>query len=125
MVLFFFYNKFTKCENLNKISLNYKIIDGHIMINDFCLENNIIKINKDIGNNDNGTNDNDNNKILSGKIIEFNESFDYIINKINTIYFDLSSNDDLTNTKYDVEKIKSFDKNGKYYDTYIIYNSFN
>jgi len=92
MVLFFFHNKLTSKELIDKISSNYKIIDGCIMIQDYSLiDNKII-----IGNHEN------NNKILQGKLVEFNMSLTDVIYKINSID-ECKSND--INKKYIVKTI--------------------
>lgn len=109
MVLFFFYNKLTNKELIDKISINNKIIDGTIMVQEYNIINNDILINNINKNN---------NKILLGKIVEFDISFNDVINKINSIS-EYKSN--IIEKKYIIETVKAFDKDNKVYLTYIIY----
>ena len=76
MVRFFFYNKLTNIELINKINNNFEIYDGYIIIQNYDSENNLLKISDKSLNN---------NNILYGKIVDFNMKFDDIIKKINEI----------------------------------------
>ena len=76
MVRFFFYNKLTNIEIINKINNNFEIYDGYIIIQNYDSENNLLEISDKSLNN---------NKILYGKIVDFNMKIDDIIKKINEI----------------------------------------
>lgn len=108
MVLFFFYNKLTNQELINKISSDYKIIDGSILVQDYNLSINKITI----GNVEN------NNKVLQGKLVEFDMSLSNVIYKINLIDECKSY---ITDKKYIIETIQATCTNNKYYYPYIIY----
>ena len=77
MVLFFFYQKLTNIELLTKISNNFEINDGHIIIQKYDEENNILEISDNLINN---------NTILYGKLVNFNNmKIEDIIQKISKI----------------------------------------
>jgi hypothetical protein len=108
MVRFFFYNKLTSIELIKKITTNFEICDGYIIIENYNIENNILEIsNKAINN----------NKILFGKIVNFNMKLDDIINKINEINECKIEN----KTKYKLEIIWANKMFGGTFQTYIIY----
>ena len=44
MVKFFFYNNLTNVELIKKINNNFEICDGHIIIQNYDLENNLLEI---------------------------------------------------------------------------------
>ena len=76
MVRFFFYNKLTNLELINKISNNFERYDGYILIKNYDTENNLLEIDEQSSYN---------NKLLYGKIVNFNMKIDDIINKIEEI----------------------------------------
>jgi hypothetical protein len=76
MVKFFFYNKFTNIEVIKKITTNFQIFDGYIIIQNYDPENDILEI---------SNNSINNNKLLYGKIVNFYMKFDDIIKKISEI----------------------------------------
>ena len=76
MVLFFFYNKLTDIELIKKISNNFEISDGYIIMKNYDSENNILEISGKSANND---------KLLYGKIVSFHMPLEDIVNKINEI----------------------------------------
>ena len=108
MVLFFFYNKLTNKELIDKISTNYKIIDGSVLVQDYNQSNNKIMV----------SDSKNNNKIIQGKLVEFNMSLSDIIQKINLI--DECKSDEI-NKKYIVETIQATCTNNKIHNPYIIY----
>jgi uncharacterized surface protein with fasciclin (FAS1) repeats len=108
MVLFFFYNKLTNQELINKISLDYKIIDGSILVQDYNLSTNEITI----GNIEN------NNKVLQGKIVDFDMSLSNVIYKINLIDECKSYT---TDKKYIIETIQAICIDNKHHIAYIIH----
>jgi hypothetical protein len=108
MVRFFFYNKLTNEELIKKISDNFEIYDGFILMEKYDIENNILEIsNKTINN----------NKLLHGKIVNFNMTLNDIIKKINEIKECILKN----RTKYTLETIMANTTLCGSYKTYIIY----
>jgi len=74
MVAFFFHNKLSNSELLKKITPNFDIIDGYILIENYDAENDILTIS------DNSKN---NNTILYGKIVKFsNMKLEVILEKL-------------------------------------------
>jgi len=74
MVAFFFHNKLYNSELLKKITPNFDIIDGYILIENYDAENDILMIS------DNSKN---NNIILYGKIVKFsNMKLEVILEKL-------------------------------------------
>ena len=108
MVRFFFYNKLTNIELINKINNNFEIYDGYIIIQNYDSENNLLKISDKSLNN---------NNILYGKIVDFNMKIDDIIKKINEIDECKLEN----KIKYTVEEIWTNKTFGEKYKAYIIY----
>lgn len=108
MVLFFFYNKLTNQELINKISSDYKIIDGSILVQDYNLSTNDITIGNIVNN----------NKVLQGKLVDFDMSLSNVICKINLID-ECKSN--ITEKKYIVETIQATCVNNEHHIAYIIY----
>ena len=108
MVLFFFYNKLTNKELIDKISTNYKIIDGSVLVQDYNQSNNEIKI----------SNSKNNNKILQGKLVEFNMCLSDVIYKINLINECKSM---LIDKKYTIVTIQATCINNKIHNPYIIH----
>jgi hypothetical protein len=77
MVLFFFYKNLTDKELLKKISPNFDITDGYIIIESYDMENDILIINDKSKNN---------NTILYGKIVDFsNMKLQIILEKLSEI----------------------------------------
>ena len=76
MVFFFFYKKLTNIELIKKISTNFTINDGCIVIEKYDDENNILEISNQPINN---------NKVLHGKLVHFNMKLEEVIEKINGI----------------------------------------
>ncbi len=74
MVAFFFHNKLSNSELLKKISPNFDITDGYIIIENYDSENDILTI----------SNKNENNNtILYGKIVKFsNMKLEVILEKL-------------------------------------------
>ena len=108
MVKFFFYNKLTNIELIKKISNNFEISDGYILIENYDIDNNILEIsNKSLNN----------NKLLYGKIVDFNMKIDDIIKKINEIEECKLEN----KTNYTLETIWTNKTYGCTYKAYIIY----
>lgn len=108
MVKFFFYDKFTNVELIKKISNNYEIYDGYIIIKNYDSENNFLEISNNIL---------DNNLLLYGKIVDFNMKVDDIIKKINEIEECKIKN----KIKYTLETIWTNRILGGTYKAYIIY----
>ena len=108
MVRFFFYNKLTNIEIINKINNNFEIYDGYIIIQNYDSENNLLEISDKSLNN---------NKILYGKIVDFNMKIDDIIKKINEIDECKLEN----KIKYTVEEIWTNKTFGEKCKAYIIY----
>lgn len=108
MSLFFFYNKLTNIELIKKISKNFEIIDGYVLVDKYDESNNIIQIN----------NTKNNDVILNGKIVNFlNMKIENIIIKIN----ELEELKDYNRIKYTMETIWATKINGGVCKTYIIY----
>jgi hypothetical protein len=108
MVKFFFYNKLTYVELLKKITNHFEISDGYIIIQNYNIKNNILKIDDKSLNN---------TKILYGKIVDFNMKFDDVIKKINEIEGCKFEN----KIKYKLETIFTNKIFGGTYKAYIIY----
>jgi len=107
MVRFFFYNKFKNIELIKKISNNFDISDGYIIVKSYDDEKSILEIgDKSL-----------NNKSLYGKIVNFNMKLDDVITKINEIEECKIEN----KTKYIVETIWTNNTLGGTYEAYIIY----
>jgi len=108
MVRFFFYNKLTNVELIEKISNKFEIYDGYIIIQNYDIENDNLEIsNKSLNN----------NKLLYGKIVDFNMNLDNIIKKINEIEDCKFKN----KIKYLLEEIWTNKTFGGTYKAYIIY----
>jgi hypothetical protein len=108
MVRFFFYNKLTNVELIEKISNKFEIYDGYIIIQNYDIENDNLEISKKSLNN---------NKLLYGKIVDFNMNLDNIIKKINEIEDCKFKN----KIKYLLEEIWTNKTFGGTYKAYIIY----
>ena len=108
MVKFFFYNNLTNVELIKKINSNFEIYDGHIIIQNYDLENNLLEINNNPINN---------NKILYGKIVDFKMEINDVIKKINEIQECKLEN----KIKYKIETIWANRNFGGLYKVYIIY----
>ena len=108
MVCFFFYNKLTNIELIQKINKSFEICDGYIIIQNYDSENNILEISDDSFNN---------TKLLYGKIVNFNMSLNGIIQKINEIDECKFKN----KIKYSLEQIWSNKTFGGVSKAYIIY----
>jgi len=108
MVRFFFYNKLTNVELIEKISNKFEIYDGYIIIQNYDIENDNLEISKKSLNN---------NKLLYGKIVDFNMNLDNIIKKINEIE-DCNFKNKI---KYLLEEIWTNKTFGGTYKAYIIY----
>ena len=105
---FFFYNKLTNIELIKKISNNFEINDGYIIIQNYDSENNLLEISDKASNN---------NKILYGKIVNFNMKMEDIIKKIEEIEERKVKN----KIKYNLETIWVNKTFGGTYKAYIIY----
>ena len=105
MVIFFFYAKLTDTELIKKISNNFEINDGYIIIENYDRQNNILNIS------DNSSN---NNKLLYGKIVKFNMKLEDVIIKINEIQ-------EIKFKNYILDTIWTNSKFGGVYKAYIIY----
>lgn len=108
MVKIFFYDKLNDVELIRKISNNFTIHDGYIIIKNYDIENNILEI---------SSNSNINNKILCGKIVSFNMDIDNILKKINEIEEYKFNNDKIRCSLNIIWANKFF---GGLYETYII-----
>ena len=108
MVRFFFYNKLTNVELIEKISNKFEIYDGYIIIQNYDIENDNLEISNTSLNN---------NKLLYGKIVDFNMNLDNIIKKINEIEDCKFKN----KIKYLLEEIWTNKTFGGTYKAYIIY----
>lgn len=108
MGIFFFYDKLTNIELINRINQYFEINDGYILINKYDSVNNILEISDKAINN---------NVLLHGKIINFNMKIEDIIKKINEIEECRFKN----KTTYTMETILANKKNGESCKTYIIY----
>ena len=106
MVSFFFYKNLTNVELLERINVNLTINDGFIAIKKYDNNNNILEISDNFENN---------STLLHGKIVEFNMSFDEVIEKINLI-----EECKFNKTKYSIEKV-SVNTNNEITKAYIIY----
>jgi hypothetical protein len=107
MVKFFFYNEFTNIELIKKITTNFQIFDGYIIMQNYDCENDLLEI---------SNNSIDNNKLLYGKIVNFYMKFDDIIKKINEIEECKMNN----KIKYTVKTMWVNKKFGGTYKAYII-----
>ena len=108
MVLFFFYNKLTNIELLQKINNNFVIKNGYVLIQNYDYENNILEISEDPINN---------NTILYGKIVNFDMKLDDVIIKINKI--DECKNNN--KTKYILDNIFTYNTSKDICKAYVIY----
>jgi hypothetical protein len=108
MVKFFFYNKLTNLELIQKININFEINDGYIIMQNYDIENNLLEI---------SDNSSKNNKLLHGKIVNFNMKLDDIIKKINEIDECKLEN----KIKYSLKEIWTNKTFGGTYKAYIIY----
>jgi hypothetical protein len=109
MVFFFFYKKLTNIELIKKISTNFTINDGCIIIQNYDDENNILEISNEPVNN---------NKILHGKLVHFNMKLEEVIEKINGIQ---ERKFNAKETKYTLNTIWVNNMNGGVCKAYIIY----
>lgn len=112
MVKFFFYKNFTNIELLKKITNDFEIDEGYIIIQDYDKENNILKISD--------KNENNNNTLLYGKIVNFNMTVEDILEKINDIE-DCKFKNKNNIEKYTLKTIMAYTINGEVYKVYIIY----
>jgi hypothetical protein len=105
MIRFFFYDKLTNIELIKKISDDFTINDGYVMIQnkDNLLENIGDKI--------------INNNLLYGKIVYFNMNIYDVLKKINEIN-ECRNN---TKTKYTINSIIANKNVDEKYQSYIIY----
>jgi len=105
MIKFFFYDKLTNIELIKKISDDFIIYDGYVMIQnkDDLLEN--------IGNKI------INNNLLYGKIVKFNMNLLEVLQKINKI----CECRDKINKKYTINTIIANKNVDEKYQSYIIY----
>ena len=108
MTKFFFYNKLTNIDVIKKISNNFDINDGYIIIKNYDIENNLLEISDESKNN---------NQILYGKIVNFYMKLEDILKKINELEECKLEN----RTKYTLEKIFANKSGGGIHSTYIIY----
>jgi formyltetrahydrofolate synthetase len=108
MVKFFFYNKLTNLELIQKINIKFEIYDGYILIQNYDIENNLLEI---------SDKSSKNNQLLYGKIVNFNMKLDDIIKKINEIDECKLEN----KIKYSLEEIWTNKTFGGTYKAYIIY----
>lgn len=74
MTRLFFYNKLKNIDLNKRINHFFDICDGYIIVQNYDISNNILKIS------DNSKN---NNQLLYGKIVDFNISIHDVVNKIN------------------------------------------
>lgn len=109
MVLFFFYENLTNIELIKKINHHFEIIDGHIYIQNYDKEMNVLTINDDITLND---------TILHGKIVNFNMKLENILSKIYEMDECKFKN---KNDRYTLNTISANGQNGDVYRVNIIY----
>jgi hypothetical protein len=112
MVCFFFYKNLTNVDLINKININYQIIDGYTIVHSYDQPNNILKINNN--------NNNNNNTILYGKIVTFNMKLIDVLDKINDIEECKIGNKN-QKSKFTLDTIGAYNIYGKTYNAYIIY----
>ena len=105
MISFFFYDKFTNNELIKKISNDFIIYDGYVIVEntDSLLENVREKI--------------INNNILYGKIVYFNMNLYDVLKKINEI----NECRTINKIKYTIKTIIANKNINEKYKTYIIY----
>jgi heme/copper-type cytochrome/quinol oxidase subunit 2 len=96
-------------ELLKKINDIFEMDDGHIFVNNYDRENNILQI---------GENNSTNNVILHGKIVNFNMTLEDVITKINEIEECRFKNKYIN---YTLTTIWANKKKSGVYKTYIIY----
>ena len=101
---FFFYKNFTLEENIQKICLNYKILDGTIRV--FSYDGTCLSFSLD---------DSKNSILLKGKIVKFPLSNTEVLNKIGTI-----TDCKLDKSRYIMKRVGIKNKN-ETIECYIIY----
>lgn len=108
MVYFFFYNKLTENELINRITNEFEICSGFVRINKYDKQTNSLLIDD---NSENNTN------ILWGKIINFNMTTEDVLLKINNI----CECKFIGRNKYLMSEILTTNRRGEIKNAYIIY----
>jgi len=104
MVFVFFYGKFNKIEIIEKIKSNYEYYAGHVIVQKYDKENDIIEISDNlIGN----------TVLLFGKIVNFDMKIEDVMKKIHTL-------DEFKFKKYRFETVWASTIGGQVKRVYII-----
>ena len=106
MTVFFFYKNLMNVELIKKISTDFTLNDGYIIIESYDSEKNILQINSKIEKN---------NMLLHGKIVTFNIKLEHVLEKMNGI------EECKFKSKYALDTVFASRISGGVYKAHIIY----